>query len=273
MEDVKLRERMRRFYGTSDIYKGFLDAHDESYLRAYITLVTRYSRSKKRILELGCGNGLSAHLLNKQGYWVVGTDISPFFLSDTAQWHDEGLKYIACDALELPFGDESFDVVCSNELIEHVPDARQTLSEMVRVVKKGGLVIIAGPNLLSPIMPLFDLFMMSRGKQGRPVLWETKRQAIRSFLVNFAISLKKRFASLPNFLYRQPDLEDRVIGGDADSVYYANPLDLERFFKNEGLKIIKLCVGFGMKGKIVATLFPRFSPYISMVVEKSAKTE
>ncbi len=262
---------MRRFYGTSEIYKGFLDAHNESYLRTYITLVTKYSSLENRILELGCGNGLSAHLLNKQEHWVVGTDVSPFFLSDTAKWHNESLKYIACDALELPFGDETFDVVCSNELIEHVPDVQQALSEMVRVVKKGGLVIIAGPNLLSPIMPLFDLFMMSFGKQGRQVFWETKRQAIRSFLANFVISFKKRFASQPHFLYRQPYLEDKVIGGDADSVYYANPLDLERFFKNAGLRIVKLCVGFGMKGKIAATLFPRCSPYISMVVKKSGQ--
>jgi len=260
---------MRRFYGTSEVYKGFLDSHDENYLRAYINLVARYSKSHESLLEIGCGNGLSAQLLNNLGYWVVGTDISHFFLADTTGWHNKRLKYIACDALELPFGDESFDVVCSNDLIEHVPDAQQMLSEMVRVVKKGGLVITAGPNLLSPIMPLFDLFMMCLGKRGRPVFAETKGQAIRNLLGNFVISLKKRFASQPNFLYRQPHLEDRVIGGDADSVYYANPIDLELFFKNAGLKVIKLCVGFGIKGKIVAALFPRFSPYISMVVEKS----
>lgn len=264
---------MRRFYRTSEIYKGFLDSHDESYLRAYISLVARYSGADKRLLEIGCGNGLSAYLLNNLGYWVVGTDISHFFLSDTAKWHNKGLKYIACDALGLPFHNESFDVVCSNDLIEHVPNARQTLSEMVRVVKKGGLIIIASPNLLSPIMPLFDLLMMSLGKQGRPVFAETKGQAIRNILANFVISLRKRFASQPNFLYRQPNLEDRVIGGDADSVYYANPMDLELFFKTAGLKVLELCVGFGIKGKIVAALFPRFSPYISMVVEKSTNGE
>ena len=259
---------MKRFYGASDIYKGFLDSHDESYLRAYINLVARYAGFHERLLEIGCGNGLSAQLLNKLGYWVVGTDISPFFLSDTAKWQSKSLKYIACDALELPFHDESFDVVCSNDLIEHVPDAGQTLAEMVRVVKKGGLIIIASPNLLSPIMPLFDLFMMSLGKRGRPIFAETKGQAMRNLLTNLVISLRKRVAAQPHFLYRQPHLEDKVIGGDADSVYYANPLDLELFFKHAGLKILKLCVGFGMKGKIVAALFPRFSPYISMVVEK-----
>ena len=117
-------------------------------------------------------------------------------------------------------------------------------------------------------MSLFDLLMMSLGKRGRPIFAETTGQAMRNLLTNLVISLRKRGASQPHFRYRQPHLEDKVIGGDADSVYYANPRDLELFFKNAGLKILRLCVGFGLKGKIVAALFPRFSPYISMVVEK-----
>jgi hypothetical protein len=109
---------------------------------------------------------------------------------------------------------------------------------------------------------------MSVGGNGRPIWAETKRQAIKNIYINLTRSLKKRFASQPTFLYRKPDIEHQIIGGDADSVYYATPLDLERFFKNAGLKIIKLSVGFGLKGRLMAALCPRFSLYISMVVEK-----
>ena len=52
--------------------------------------------------------------------------------------------------LELPFQNETFDVVCSNELIEHVPDVETALAEMIRVTRKGGRIIICGPNLCSP---------------------------------------------------------------------------------------------------------------------------
>ncbi|MFQ6044046.1 MAG: class I SAM-dependent methyltransferase [Candidatus Poribacteria bacterium] len=265
---VELRKRMKRFYETSEIYKGFLDTHNESYLRTYIDLVSRYSKPGSKILEVGGGNGLAARLLNQLGYHIISTDISLFFLRDAKKWHNEKLNYAVCDALDLPFKAESFDVVCSSELIEHVLDAGRALSEMARVVKKGGRIIIAGPNLCSPLLPLIDLLRMSIGGNGRPIWSETKRQAIKNIYINFIRSLRKRFVSQPTFLYRQPDIEQRIIGGDADSAYYANPLDLERFFKNAGLNIVKLAVGFGFKGRLMAALCPRFSLYISMVVEK-----
>jgi ubiquinone/menaquinone biosynthesis C-methylase UbiE len=265
---TELRKRMKRFYETSEIYKGFLDAHNESYLRTYIDLVSRYSKPGSKILEIGGGNGLAAYLLNQLEYHIISTDLSLFFLKDAKRWNNNKLKYAVCDALDLPFKTESFDVVCSSELIEHVLDAKQALSEMTRVVKKGGRIIIAGPNLCSPILPLIDLLRMSMGKNGSPIWAETKLQAIQNIYINLIRSLKKRFASQPTFLYRKPDLEKRIIGGDADSVYYANPLDLEFFFETAGLKIIKLSVGFGFKGKLMAALCPRFSLYISMVVEK-----
>lgn len=265
---VELRKRMKRFYETSEIYKGFLDAHNESYLRTYIDLVSGYSKPGSKILEVGGGNGLAARLLNQLGYHIISTDISLFFLKDAKKWHKENLNYAACDALDLPFKTESFDVVCSSELIEHVLDAGRALSEMARVVKKGGRIIIAGPNLCSPLLPLIDLVRMSIGGNGRPIWAETKRQAMKNVYINFIRSLRKKFASQPTFLYRKPDIEHRIIGGDADSVYYANPLDLESFFKNAGLNIVKLAVGFGFKGRLMAALCPRFSLYISMVVEK-----
>ena len=87
-------------------------------------------------------------------------------------------------------------------------------------------------------------------------------------LKNTKLYFKKRFGHQPNFLYRDPDLENQIIGGDADSTYIASPIDLEKFFRQQGLRIKKLCVGFGFKGKIMATFFPRTSLYISMVIEK-----
>jgi hypothetical protein len=140
---------------------------------------------------------------------------------------------------------------------------------MIRVTRRGGKIIIAAPNLCSPLMPLLDLLQMIAGKKGRPIWSETKRGAFQNMLRNFALYFKKRLSKQPQFLYREPDIENRIIGGDADSVYYANPIDLEKFFRLRGLRVIKRCVGFGVKGKVMASCFPRLSLYISMVVEKS----
>lgn len=270
-----LRQRMRQFYETSETYKGLLAEHDEAYHQPFVELVNRYTAPNSQILELGCGNGMASMLLNRSGHDVVGTDISALFLEEAAQWQKtttrdgkHNLEYRVCDVLELPFQDETFDVVCSNELIEHVPDIETALSEMIRVTRKGGKIIICGPNLCSPLMPLIDLMRLIRGKPGRPFWGETKRQALTNSVRNIFLYMKKRLSPSPQFLYREPELEGDVYGGDGDSAYYANPIDLEKCFRHHGLRIVKRCVGFSAKGKIMAICFPRISLYISMVVQR-----
>lgn len=263
-----LRQRMKRFYETSETYKGLLAHHDETYQQTYVELVNRYALPGSRILDVGCGNGISAMLLNRLGHDVVGTDISPLFLKEAQKWENERLKYRICDVLELPFDKESFDVVSSSELIEHLPDVEMALSEMIRMARRGGRIIISGPNLCSPLMPFLDLIRMIFGKPGRPIWAETKRQALLNTFKNATLYFQKRFSREPQFLYREPDLTDCAIGGDADSAYYAHPIDLEKFFRLRGLQIVKCCVGFGLKGRIMSTCFPHLSLYISMVVQK-----
>jgi ubiquinone/menaquinone biosynthesis C-methylase UbiE len=266
---LQLRQRMREFYETSATYKELLAAHDETYLRHYVELVIRYAPSGSRILDLGCGNGISSRLLNQADFDVVGTDISALFLEEAQEWENPKLRYQVCDVLELPFENNSFDVICSNELIEHLPDVETALTEMIRVVRKGGKVVLSGPNLCSPITPFLDWIRMMFGKPGRPVWGETKQQTLQQFKRNCGLYINKRFLTkTPHFIYRNPDLQADAIGGDADSAYYANPIDLAQFFKLNGFNIVKKAVGFGMKGRIVANMFPYLSPYITMVVQK-----
>lgn len=269
---MSIRERMREFYETSETYKGLLSAHDETYLRHYVELVTRYAPPHSKILDLGCGNGISARLLNQADFDVIGTDISPLFLEEARAWENPKLRYQVCDVMELPFESDSFDVICSNELVEHLPDVETALTEMMRVVCRGGRIVISGPNLCSPLIPFLDWLNLMSGKPGRPVWGETKRQALQQFTRNCRLYVQKRFLTpptvAPNFIYREPDLQADAIGGDADSAYYASPIDLAQFFRSHGCTIVKKAVGFGIKGRIIAGAFPYLSPYITMVVEK-----
>ena len=263
-----LRQQMREFYQTSETYKNLLKYHDTAYLKTFVGLVSGHARSNSQLLEIGCGNGIASRMLAAQGHCVVGTDISPLFLQEAQTWQDQKLTYQIADAIELPFPNQHFDLVCSNELIEHVPDVEATLQEMIRVTKNGGRIIVAGPNLCSPITSVLDLLRLIVGGRGRPIWAETKKQAFQGLIRNIEYYFQKRSSKEPNFIFRQPDLENQIIGGDADSVYISSPIDLECFFQNSGLSIVKLSVGFGLKGRLVAAFCPRLSPYISMVIEK-----
>ena len=184
---------------------------------------------------------------------------------------NENLRYQACDALELPFADGSFDAVCSNELVEHVTDVPRTLLEMMRVLKDGGILVIMGPNLCSPIWAARDFISMILGRRGRDMWTETKMQAIKWGWRNLTLSLKKRFSSRIEFTYRKPDMERASSGGDFDSAYYACPIDIERFLKSHGMKIIKVYEPSTLRGRIFSMLMPRFGPTINMVVRKLGK--
>ena len=262
------REHLKRFYETSHDYKKLLDAHDRPYLKPYVDTVDRYARPASRILDMGCGNGLSAYMLSERGHWVTGTDISAFFLSHSAHLQNEKLRYQACDVLDLCFADGSFDVVCSNELIEHVTDVPRTLMEMIRVLKDDGILVIMGPNLCSPIWAARDFLSMIQGRRDRDMWTETKMQAARLGWRNLILSLKKRFSSRVEFTYRKPDMEKASSGGDFDSAYCACPIDIEKFLKLHSMKIIRIYEPSTLRGRIFSIFMPRFSPTINMVAQK-----
>ena len=262
---------MRSFYSSSEVYLGFLRRHDEGYLRPYVELVDRFAGRGSLILDLGCGNGLSSAMLARRGHRVVGVDISPLFLRDGLRWAGPGLTLLASDAEQLPFKDDSFDLVCSNELVEHLTDVERALSEMARVVRPGGRIIISAPNLCSPILPFLDLMRIVRGEREKAVWAMSVGEALKLIVKNSLISLKKHLSSKPNFIYRRPDLFERVVGGDADSSYLASPRDLERFFKSRGLAVERRCVGMGLWGRLFSKLIPSLWIHISMVIRKAGR--
>ena len=102
-----------------------------------------------RSLEIGAGTGYFSLNLLQTG--VVGeatcTDISPGMLA-TLERNAENLgldvETAACDAAELPFDDESFDLVLGHAVLHHLPDLERAFAEFHRVLKPGGTLFFAG---------------------------------------------------------------------------------------------------------------------------------
>jgi ubiquinone/menaquinone biosynthesis C-methylase UbiE len=102
-----------------------------------------------RALEIGVGTGYFSLNLMQDG--VIGsatcTDISPGML-ETLERNAAALglevETAACDASELPFEDESFDLVLGHAVLHHLPDLDRAFAEFSRVLAPGGTLFFAG---------------------------------------------------------------------------------------------------------------------------------
>src|ERR671911_600210 len=102
------------------------------------------------VLDLGSGAGtdslVAAQMVGPQGQ-VTGLDMTPEMLAKAqaavAEMEAANVKFVQGEVEVLPFGDESFDVVISNGVIDLVPDKDAVFSEINRVLRPGGRLQIA----------------------------------------------------------------------------------------------------------------------------------
>jgi len=107
----------------------------------------KYTKGKV-VLEIGCGTGYGAnYLAKKESKQVVGGDISEEGMKYCSRYSaKEGLEFVRLDATKLPFSNSSFDVIVAFELIEHLKEYRDFLSECKRVLREEGSFICSTPN-------------------------------------------------------------------------------------------------------------------------------
>jgi len=111
----------------------------------------------KRVLELGCGAGEASVFLAKQGAEVTATDISgEMLLVATRLAQKNGVTIATEKALshDLPFPDNSFDIVYCANLLHHV-DLEETVSEVRRVLVDGGVFVAWEPLAHNPVINVY----------------------------------------------------------------------------------------------------------------------
>ena len=109
----------------------------------------------KRVIDLGCGSGYGAARIAKIAEWVDAVDVSEDAVSFARErYRASNLHYsrIAADA-PLPFHDQTFDVVLSFQVIEHVERDVAYLMEARRVLKSGGVMIVITPDRKHRLLP------------------------------------------------------------------------------------------------------------------------
>jgi 2-polyprenyl-3-methyl-5-hydroxy-6-metoxy-1,4-benzoquinol methylase len=127
----------------------------------------------KRVLEVACGRGGFARLLASRGAVMFGADFSGTALQIAqSRVPANGEKSVhmglaQTDAQQLPYSDESFDIIISCETIEHLPCPGSALREMWRVCRTGGLLYLTTPNYFNA-MGLYYVYASLRGRPSTP---------------------------------------------------------------------------------------------------------
>lgn len=111
----------------------------------YLGLLRHHLRGAppKRVLDLGCGMGGFLEGLAGIGERVVPCDVS---LESLSHCVERGFPHgVLSSGYALPFADDSFDLVCMFDAIEHVEDDRLTMREVARVLVPGGRAFVSVP--------------------------------------------------------------------------------------------------------------------------------
>ncbi|MDQ6955145.1 MAG: class I SAM-dependent methyltransferase [Mariprofundaceae bacterium] len=122
-------------------------------------LKKRQSNAQTRIVDLGCGPGTNVFDVYdmcadfKQVAWfaldlnqreaAMGASRSTYRVQER---HMQAVHFMAGDIFNLPFADNSIDILISSEVVEHLPDPLPALAEMQRVLKSGGYAMVTTPN-------------------------------------------------------------------------------------------------------------------------------
>lgn len=101
-------------------------------------------RNRKKILDLGCGTGRMLEYLEEYGQKIYGLDSSREALTYCLR-RNLSNNLITGDVHYLPFRNNCFDLIIASDVLEHAKDDFIVLSELFRILQKGGLLLITVP--------------------------------------------------------------------------------------------------------------------------------
>ena len=127
-------------------------------LKSIETMVNRGS-----ILDVGCGEGLFLELAKQNGWQVHGTDVSAYATEFASK--RLGQNVFCGEIWDAEFNEQGFDVITLWHVLEHTTSPMRTLQEVRKVLKPGGLLALAVPNLNDRMMQA--VYRIVKGRKPR----------------------------------------------------------------------------------------------------------
>ena len=132
--------------------------------------------SKLDILEIGCGTGKNTEYLLTQANKLIGADFSTEMLSKAKQKITaQNVEFRQMDLRESwDFAENSFDLITSMSVVEHIPDDKGAIQKMWHLLKPGGVLLLSVPcavNASEEYTNLNDYELIDKNENGF-VFWQ-----------------------------------------------------------------------------------------------------
>ena len=198
----------------------------------------------KRVLDAGCGTGIFSIIFARNGAAeVIGLDISPGSLTTARHLKDnfklDNVHFQQADMLQLPFPNQSFDIVWAWGTVHHTLNPWQAMEELLRVLKPGGSILLA-IYTKTKITFLHEIIRKTLIKTPRKT-WPPLAKIMAFFLGPVVAIFKKREKS------RQGEkLEELILDWYFVPIrHHYYPREIKDFLEQKGLTIEKFLPASG----------------------------
>jgi SAM-dependent methyltransferase len=247
---LKLQHRMAEYYTNSPYHSEWIkdiNTNWQNGVHDAQLAMCKIIPNNSSVLEVGCGDGSSAKEISSYVKNITYTGID---LSEDMWNGRKDFNFIAASADNLPFPSNSFDVVLSMFVIEHLVFPNRFLDEAWRVLKRGGILITIAPDFDKNAMPserigfsygsgrekllagrFLDAILTAYDSQVRlPLVRFKRRKKITSGTFNFPIFIAPRCLKMEKFV------------PDCDAIYPVTTAEIENYIKNK--QDYKSCFNF-----------------------------
>lgn len=146
---MEIKERLKKEVWRSEVYyqlakKGSLDIKHPA-----MVVLQKLAGVSNRILDLGCGEGTRLYTIAGTPKKAVGVDISETAINLARKSYPK-INFVVADLEKIPLKKNSFDLVYSAYVLEHLTNPSKVLLEAIRLTSKSGYLVLVAPNYGAP---------------------------------------------------------------------------------------------------------------------------